>query len=166
MNTFDIQNLPKEAIFSLLLQIEPEEIKTVCFSKNPKVREICNSLYFRQAHQNKYRKVDLSKRRDLTEEDFKGLVEAYSVNLSFTNVTNEDLKYLSRVHTIDLSNTNITDEALKHLVNLTTLDCGRNTNIPAEGVKHLVNLTSCTRPRAFQLEDIFRYHHDYHRRRY
>ena len=39
----DIKLLPKEALFQLLLQVEPREIKIVCYSKNPRVREICSS---------------------------------------------------------------------------------------------------------------------------
>ena len=52
----DMQNLPKEALFNLLLQIEPKEIKIVCLSRNSKVREICNSEYFQEAYNNKYPK--------------------------------------------------------------------------------------------------------------
>lgn len=54
--TFDIKQLPKEALFNLLLLVQPEEIKTVCKSKNPKVRTICNSRYFQDTYRNKYPK--------------------------------------------------------------------------------------------------------------
>ena len=97
----DIHNLPKEALFSLLLQIEPEEIKTVCFWKNKKVREISNSEYFRETYKKKYRKVSFRKRKNLSEKDFQNLVGAYSADLYDTNVTDDMLKYLSGVHNIN-----------------------------------------------------------------
>ena len=50
----DIHHLPKEALFSLFLQIEPEEFKIVALSGNKKVREICNSEYFTEAYNEKY----------------------------------------------------------------------------------------------------------------
>ena len=53
---FDIKLLPKEALFELLLQVEPNEIKIVCQSKNSKVREICSSKLFQEAYKNKYPK--------------------------------------------------------------------------------------------------------------
>jgi len=52
----DINKLPKEALFNLLLQVEPKEIKIVCRSKNPRVREICNSELFKNAYKEKYPK--------------------------------------------------------------------------------------------------------------
>ena len=52
----DLNNLPKEALFSLFLQIEPEEIKTICLSKNPKIRQVCNSSYFQEVYDKKYPK--------------------------------------------------------------------------------------------------------------
>lgn len=52
----DINNLPKEALFDLLLQVEPREIKIVCYSKNPRVRQICNSGLFKKAYKEKYPK--------------------------------------------------------------------------------------------------------------
>ena len=55
----DLNNLPKEALFSLFLQIEPEEIKTICLSKNPKIRQVCNSLYFQETYNKKYPKFKL-----------------------------------------------------------------------------------------------------------
>ena len=137
---FDIHELPKEALFTLFLQIEPEEIKTVCFSRNKKVREICNSNYFQQAYGQKYRKVDFSGRKDLTKNDFKSLIGSYSINLSYTNVTDEDLKYLSnapKLFILTLTYTNVTDEGLKYLPsipNLSTLNLSY-TNVTDEGLK-------------------------------
>jgi len=52
----DINNLPKEALFQLLLQVEPKEIKIVCHSKNPRVRQICSSGLFQEAYKKKYPK--------------------------------------------------------------------------------------------------------------
>ena len=115
METFDIHHLPKEALFTLLLQVEPTEIKTVCFSKNKKVREICNSEYFREAYKQKYRKVDFIYRKDLTEKDFQSLISCYSVDLDYSNVTDDMLKYLSGVHTIDLAWTKVTDIGVEYL---------------------------------------------------
>ena len=56
LSSFDIKQLPKEALFNLLLLVQPEEIKTVCKSKNPIVRAICDSRYFQDAYRNKYPK--------------------------------------------------------------------------------------------------------------
>tara|TARA_R110001599_G_scaffold108188_2_gene271212 strand:+ start:1220 stop:1459 length:240 start_codon:yes stop_codon:yes gene_type:complete len=53
----DIQSLPKEVLFSLFLQVEPKEMRTVCFWKNKKVREICNSKYFQDSYKQKHREV-------------------------------------------------------------------------------------------------------------
>ena len=50
----DVPSLPKEVIFQLLLQLEPHEIKEVCFSKNYKVRKVCNSGIFQEAYKNKH----------------------------------------------------------------------------------------------------------------
>ena len=132
----DIHNLPKEALFSLFLQIEPEEIKTFCLTKNKKVREICNSEYFRETYKQKYRKVDLSYRDDLTEKDFQSLVGVYSVNLFDSDVINDMLKYLSGVHTIDLGYTKVTDEGMKYLTGVHTIDL-YNTQVTDEGLKYL-----------------------------
>ena len=121
----DIHNLPKEALFSLLLQVEPEEIKTVCFSRNKKVREICNSEYFRETYNQKYRQVDFSDRKKLTEKDFQSLAGAYSVDIGYTNVTDDMLKYLKGVHTIDLGYTKVTDEGMKYLISTGTEEIGR-----------------------------------------
>lgn len=52
----NIKKLPKEALFQLLLQVEPKEIKIVCHSKNPRVREICSSKLFQEAYKKKYPK--------------------------------------------------------------------------------------------------------------
>tara|TARA_R110002153_G_scaffold156744_1_gene308693 strand:+ start:399 stop:899 length:501 start_codon:yes stop_codon:yes gene_type:complete len=61
---FHIHELPKEALFSLFLQIEPEELKTVSFSKNKKVREICNSKYFQEVYKKKYCKIIFFDKKD------------------------------------------------------------------------------------------------------
>ena len=132
----DIQSLPKEALFSLLLQIEPEEIKTVCFSKNKKVQEICNSTYFRETYKEKYRQVDFYDRKDLTEEDFKSLIGRYSVDLSWTNVTDEDLKYLKGVSIIHLAGTKVTDDGMKYLSGASDISLSW-TQVTDEGLKYL-----------------------------
>ena len=62
-NKLDITNLPKEALFNLLLQVEPNEIKIVCLSKNPRVREICNSALFKKAYKEKYPKKLMGDRK-------------------------------------------------------------------------------------------------------
>ena len=139
METFDIQNLPKEALFSLLLQIEPVEIKTVCFSRNKKVREICNSEYFRETYKQKYRKVNFRDRKDLTEKDFQSLKDSYYVDLGGTNVTDDMLKYLKGIHTIDLFETKVTDEGLKYLTGVHTIFLGW-TKVTDEGLKYLAGV--------------------------
>ena len=53
----DIQKLPIEALFSLLLQVEPHEFKIVSLSRDKKVREICNSKYFQEAYKEKHREI-------------------------------------------------------------------------------------------------------------
>ena len=41
MKSFDIGKLPKEAIFSLLMQVDPEEIGIVCSQTgNSKVKQV------------------------------------------------------------------------------------------------------------------------------
>ena len=61
MDPFEINNLPKEAIYSLLLMVEPNELKTICLSSDKKIREICDSAFFRKAYDNKYpRRADFS----------------------------------------------------------------------------------------------------------
>jgi hypothetical protein len=50
----DVNKFPKEVLFNLLLQVEPNEIKIVCYSKNPNVRKICNSEIFKKAYKEKY----------------------------------------------------------------------------------------------------------------
>ena len=51
-----ISKLPKEVIFTLLLQLELDELRVVCFSKNPKIREICTSEIFQKAYIEKFPK--------------------------------------------------------------------------------------------------------------
>jgi len=51
----EISKLPKPALFNLLLQIEPIEIRIVCNSKNPKVREICQLPRFMEEYKNKHK---------------------------------------------------------------------------------------------------------------
>jgi len=51
----NVSELPKPVLFNLLLQIEPEEIITVCKSKNPKIREICYLPRFMKEYENKYK---------------------------------------------------------------------------------------------------------------
>tara|TARA_R110001599_G_scaffold96905_4_gene250217 strand:- start:323 stop:907 length:585 start_codon:yes stop_codon:yes gene_type:complete len=51
----DIHNLPKEALFILLLQLDPRELKTVALSSNKKIREICSSKYFQEIYKPKHR---------------------------------------------------------------------------------------------------------------
>ena len=53
-NKIDIGALIKEEIFQLLLQLEPNEIRIVCFSKNKRVREVCTSKYFRDTYKEKH----------------------------------------------------------------------------------------------------------------
>ncbi len=50
----DITAFPKEVLFNLLLMIEPHEIKTVCQSKNSRVRAICSSDLFQKAYKIKH----------------------------------------------------------------------------------------------------------------
>ena len=38
-----ISKLDKPALFSLMLELDPREIRIVCYSKNKKVRDICNN---------------------------------------------------------------------------------------------------------------------------
>ena len=54
MSTSQIKYLPKEALFNLLLQLEPREMKIVCGSLNRKVREICKGDLFKKAYHDKY----------------------------------------------------------------------------------------------------------------
>lgn len=59
---YDIGKLDKEALFNLLLMVEPDEIKIVCHSKNPRVRIICSSPLFQEAYKKKYpRKLMIGK---------------------------------------------------------------------------------------------------------
>jgi len=62
----DISKLPKPALFNLIMQLEPREMKIVCGSKNHRVREICESNLFRKAYSQKY---DLLKQPIEIEED-------------------------------------------------------------------------------------------------
>ena len=132
----DIHDLPKEALFSLLLQVDPKEIKIVCLSKIRKVREICNSEYFRETYKQKYRKVVFRGRKDLTEKDFQSLVGVYSVDLSETNIKDEDLKYLEGVSIINLSVTKVTDAGMKYLKGVNTIDLS-GTKVTDLGLKYL-----------------------------
>lgn len=50
----DIKALPKEALFDLLLLVEPHEIGVVCQSKNHRVRTICTSKLFQETYARKY----------------------------------------------------------------------------------------------------------------
>jgi hypothetical protein len=50
----NIGALPKEALFDLLLLVEPHEIGVVCRSKNPRVRAICTSKLFQETYARKY----------------------------------------------------------------------------------------------------------------
>ena len=56
----NISDLPKPALFNLLLQIEPSEIRIVCNSENSKVREICYLPRFIEEYKNKYGEGKLS----------------------------------------------------------------------------------------------------------
>ena len=51
----DISNLPKPALFNLLLQIEPDEIRVVCGIRDPKIKEICYSNRFIEEYKIKYK---------------------------------------------------------------------------------------------------------------
>jgi len=53
---FEIESLPKEVLFNLLLQVEPNEIGIVCRgAKNPKIRKICESEHFKNIYSEKYK---------------------------------------------------------------------------------------------------------------
>ena len=59
MKSFDIGKLPKEAIFSLLMQVDPEEIGIVCAQTgNSKVKQVCESQYFQDAYFSKHPLVE------------------------------------------------------------------------------------------------------------
>ena len=59
MKSFDIGKLPKEAIFSLLMQVDPEEIGIVCSQTgNAKVKQVCESQYFQDAYWAKHSLVE------------------------------------------------------------------------------------------------------------
>ena len=49
-----ILGMPKEVIFQLLLNMPPDEVRMLCRSQNPKVRDICTSNYFRTEYRKKY----------------------------------------------------------------------------------------------------------------
>jgi len=51
-----ISKLDKPALFSLMLELDPREIRIVCYSKNKKVRDVCNSKAFQKAYWDKHRK--------------------------------------------------------------------------------------------------------------
>lgn len=60
----DISELPKEALFELLLRVEPREIGFVCRRpKDPKIQVICSSQLFEESYKKKY-KLDLDKHHD------------------------------------------------------------------------------------------------------
>ena len=61
-----IHTLPKEVLINLLMFLEPSEIRLICQSDNPKIREICASPVFRQAYAQKYPKKLLRGRVDVT----------------------------------------------------------------------------------------------------
>jgi len=52
----DITLLPKEVLFNLLLQVQPNEIGVVCTSKNSNVRTICKSKLFQDEYKKKFPK--------------------------------------------------------------------------------------------------------------
>ena len=71
MSSSQIKYLPKEALFNLLLQLEPREMKIVCGSLNRKVREICQSDLFKKAYSYKY--YLLKGKIEIDEDKFNGL---------------------------------------------------------------------------------------------
>lgn len=80
----DISKFPKPVLFDLLLQIEPEEIITVCNSKNIKIREICYLPRFMEEYKNKYK---------IKEAPLRGLLNPVILNFNLTNfLLNTDFK--------------------------------------------------------------------------
>lgn len=80
----DISKFPKPVLFNLLLQIEPEEIITVCNSKNIKIREICYLSRFMEEYKNKYK---------IKEAPLRGLLKPVILNFNLTNfLLNADFK--------------------------------------------------------------------------
>lgn len=80
----DISKFPKPVLFDLLLQIEPEEIITVCNSKNIKIREICYLPRFMEEYKNKY---------NIKEAPIRGLSTVVILDFNLTNfLLNADFK--------------------------------------------------------------------------
>lgn len=71
----DISKLPKPALFNLILQVKPEEIKYVCKSNNPRVREICRSKLFQEAYKKKHPKKLMGKIVDVYKDGIKIIYE-------------------------------------------------------------------------------------------
>ena len=55
----DLNNLPKEVLFTLFLHIKRKEFQTICLSKNSKIRQVCDSAYFQEAYKQKYPRFKL-----------------------------------------------------------------------------------------------------------
>ena len=84
----DISKFPKPVLFDLLLQIEPEEIITVCNSKNIKIREICYLPRFMEEYKNKY-KI----KREGKKEGYRVFLRAVILDFNLTNfLLNADFK--------------------------------------------------------------------------
>ena len=48
------EKMPKNVIFELLLQMNPEDIRFLCSSQNSKIRNICQSSYFKNSYIEKW----------------------------------------------------------------------------------------------------------------
>ncbi len=93
MSSSQIKYLPKEALFNLLLQVEPREIKIVCGSLNRKVREICQSDLFKEAYKKKYPKKLLGKIIDAYKDSVKTIYYDEKGNSIEINHTSDFIIY-------------------------------------------------------------------------
>lgn len=91
----DINKLPKPALFNLIMQLEPREMKIVCGSNNSRVREICRSSLFQKAYSQKY---DLLKQPIEIEED--RILGLKKINLTDAKGNKLDILYKADEKTI------------------------------------------------------------------